>query len=296
MDKKRTTNQQDVEKAITGLLLRNECLLFRVTRVTSTQQPWSVPNTAPALHGLGSISSQDVAVQARDNHPSPTTSALVMAEQLPVIDLAAYYAADSSSSEAQRAVQDIHAAASTWGFFLLIGTAVSPQAQSSLLSTARAFFDLPLDIKMTLDVSSGGVAWRGYMPVGGEHTHGRVDWKEGLYIGPEHADDHPHAGLPLHGKNLFPDQALPGMRDVVLEYMEQVMQLGKTLTDVFSLGLGLGEDELRRRFIEPEPVVLFRCFKYAPIGEGAAEDLPKTPDGKEGFGIGEHTGSTNQLF
>src|SRR3569833_2153174 len=134
------------------------------------------------------------------------------------------------------------------------------------------------------------------MPVGGEHSHGRVDWKEGLYFGPELADDHPHAGLPLHGKNLFPDQALPGMRDVVLEYMEQVMQLGKTLTDVFSLGLGLGEDELRRRFIEPEPVVLFRCFKYAPIGEGAAEDLPKTPDGNEGFGIGEHTGSTTQLF
>ncbi|POR39538.1 Isopenicillin N synthase-like protein [Tolypocladium paradoxum] len=218
----------------------------------------------------------------------PSAYVPIMAEQLPVIDLAAYYAAGPWSPEAQRAIQAIHAAASTWGFFLLTGTAVSPQTQSSLLSISRAFFDLPLGAKMALDVRSGGVAWRGYMPLGGEHTHGRVDWKEGLYVGPEHADDHPLAGLPLHGQNQFPDQLLPGMRHVVLEYVGQVTELGKTLTDVFSLGLGLGEDELRKRLLEPEPVVLCRCFKYAPVEEKAVEES-KEENGEEGFGIGEHT-------
>lgn len=150
-----------------------------------------------------------------------------MAEQVPVIDLAAYYTAGPSSPEARCAIEAIHAAASTWGFFLLTGTVVSPQIQSSLLAASRDFFGLPLEEKMALDVSSGGVAWRGYMPLGGEHTRARVDWKEGLYVGPEHADNHPLAGLPLHGKNQFPDQILPNMRHVVLDYLGQVTELGK---------------------------------------------------------------------
>jgi len=209
-----------------------------------------------------------------------------MTEQIPVIDLAAYYKAGPHSPDAQHDIEAIRIAASTWGFFLLTGTPVSSQTQSSLLSISRAFFDLHYEAKLALDVRSGGVAWRGYMPLGGEHTHSRVDWKEGLYVGPEHADDHPLAGLPLHGKNQFPDEALPTMRQIVLEYVEQVTELGKTLTDVFSLGLGLSEDHLREHLLEPEPVVLFRCFKYAPVEDEAVEES----NGEQSFGIGEHTG------
>lgn len=211
-----------------------------------------------------------------------------MAEQVPIVDIAAYYSSGPESPEAQRAIQALHTAASTWGFFLITGTEVSSQVQSSLLSVSQAFFDLPLDVKIDLDVRNGGVAWRGYMPLGGEHTHGHVDWKEGLYVGPEHGDDHPLVGLPLHGKNQFPSQVLPNMRHEVLEYVTEVTKLGKTLTDVFSLGLGLNEDELRKRLLEPEPVVLFRCFKYAPIENNAIDEPKKS--GIEEFGIGEHTG------
>ena len=57
------------------------------------------------------------------------------------------------------------------------------------------------------------------MPLGGEGTRGRVDHKEGIYFGPEHPEGHPHAGLPLHGRNQFPDEAsVPGMRETVLQY------------------------------------------------------------------------------
>jgi isopenicillin N synthase-like dioxygenase len=207
------------------------------------------------------------------------------AERVPIVDIAAYYSGPHSS-EGHRAIQAIHTAASTWGFFLITGTEVSPQIQSSLLSTSQDFFDLPSEAKVALDVRNGGVAWRGYMPLGGEHTHGSLDWKEGFYVGPEHADDHPLVGLPLHGKNQFPDKELPDMRHTVLDYINEVTRLGYTLTDMFSLGLGLGEGELRRRLLEPEPVVLFRCFKYAPIEKNDAQ-----LGGDEGnFGIGEHTG------
>ncbi|KAF7558167.1 hypothetical protein G7Z17_g104 [Cylindrodendrum hubeiense] len=71
--------------------------------------------------------------------------------------------------------------------------------QSALADSSLAFFDLPLEEKMALDVRSGGVSWRGYMPLGGEYTHGPTDWKEGLYMGPERADDHPLAGTHYMG-------------------------------------------------------------------------------------------------
>lgn len=175
-----------------------------------------------------------------------------MVEQIPVVDLTLYYAAEPTSPDSRRVAQLVHEAASEWGFFLVTNTSVHPQTQSSLVSASRAFFDLPEETKLALDVRAGGHAWRGYMPLGGEHTHGHLDWKEGIYIGPEHADNHPLYGLPLHGKNQFPDQALPEMRHAVLEYVDQVTELGKTLTDMFSLALGL-EMELRRRLLKPEP-------------------------------------------
>jgi isopenicillin N synthase-like dioxygenase len=211
-----------------------------------------------------------------------------MAEQVPIIDLTAYYSPGPQSQEAQSVIQAIHVAASTWGFFLIKGTQVNPQVQSSMLSALKAFFDLPLEVKAALDVRNGGVAWRGYMPLGGEQTHGRLDWKEGLYVGTEHADDHPLSGMPLHGKNQFPDEALPHMRHDVLQYLDEVTNLGKTLTDVFSLGLGLKEDELRKRLLDPEPILLQRCFKYAAMTESASNELEESEE--EGFGIGKHTG------
>src|SRR6202008_530350 len=107
--------------------------------------------------------------------------------------------------------------------------------------------------KLALHVRKAGVAWRGYMPLGGEHTHGKLDHKEGMYFGPEQSADHPQAGMPLHGKNQFPDDALPDMRATVLTYIDQVTDLGKTICDAISLSLGLDGQFIRGHYLQPEP-------------------------------------------
>ncbi|KAJ7104545.1 hypothetical protein C8R43DRAFT_1140983 [Mycena crocata] len=166
---------------------------------------------------------------------------------------------------------------------LLTHHPVSDELQSSLLTSAQMFFALPDADKLALDVRNGGVAWRGYMPLGGEGTHGRVDRKEGIYFGPEHADNHPLVGMPLHGQNQFPSEAqVPSMRKAVLEYIAAVTQVGIAVVAGLSLGLGLEAGYLQERLLKPEPVALFRCFKYATLESVGGEEPV--------FGIGEHSG------
>ena len=103
---------------------------------------------------------------------------------------------------------------------------------------------------------------------------------QGLYFGPEHPANHALAGAPLHGKNQFPDSTIPEMRAIVLGYIDKIIELGKLLSDLISLYLGLPCDFMRKHFLEPEPISIVRCFRYfaAPV----QDDTPK-------YGIGEHT-------
>ena len=107
----------------------------------------------------------------------------------------------------------------------------------------------------------GGSAWRGWFPLGGELTSGRPDWKEGLYLGTELPDEHPRvkAGVPLHGANLIPIEAvLPDFRRTVLEYIDQVTRLGHRVLEAIAGSLGLAPDYFSSRYTA-DPLI---CFAY----------------------------------
>jgi polar amino acid transport system ATP-binding protein len=126
----------------------------------------------------------------------------------------------------------------------------------------------------------GGRAWRGYFALGGELTSGLPDWKEGLYLGTELADDDPlvQAGTPLHGRNLVPD--LPGFRSTLLDYMAAVTALGHRLMEGIALSLDLPSDYFARRYTA-DPLILFRLFNYP------SRPVPTGTDAR--WGVGEHS-------
>jgi len=173
---------------------------------------------------------------------------------IPVIDIRPLLSpalSPTATDEAMKVSRDIYEACSTWGFFQITGHNVSVDIQNELVRCTKGFFVQEEKEKLALHVRNGGVAWRGYMPFGGEKTHGRKDQKAGMYFGPEHPDDHLQKGQPLHGKNQFPDKAVPGMRPAVLEYIKQVTELGKTISDAISLSLGLDRDFIRDKYLQP---------------------------------------------
>jgi isopenicillin N synthase-like dioxygenase len=207
---------------------------------------------------------------------------------LPVIDVAplASTATDGTATDgtatdaaaAQAVAERIQAACRRHGFFYVIGHGVSAALIDELTEAAAEFFALPLDDKQAIAMERGGRAWRGYFPVGGELTSGQPDLKEGLYFGAELPADDPRvrAGLPLHGRNLFPRQ-VPRLRELVLDYIEALTGLGQSVLAGIALSLGLPARYFADGYTA-DPTVLFRIFSYPP-----------SPPGSSGWGVGEHS-------
>ena len=121
---------------------------------------------------------------------------------LPIVDISPLV---SGGADTRAVAAQIREACRRYGFFYIVGHGVDDSLQSKLQRLSRQFFAQPLEKKLAIRMELGGLAWRGYFPVGGELTSGKPDLKEGLYFGAELAGDHPKvaAKIPLHGRNLF---------------------------------------------------------------------------------------------
>lgn len=205
---------------------------------------------------------------------------------IPIIDIAPLIARkDNSFTEM---VGDRHAVAAQirqacreTGFFYIIGHGVDEQLQRRLEQLSRKFFAQDIVTKLEICMERGGIAWRGYFPVGGELTSGKPDLKEGIYFGAELDEEHPlvQAGVPMHGANLFPS-GIPEFRETVLDYLAAMTQLGHALMAGIALSLGLEESYFALRYTA-SPLILFRIFNYPPA--------PSPTNGEQQWGVGEHT-------
>jgi len=196
---------------------------------------------------------------------------------LPVIDVGPL--AGRGPAPARGAVaEEIQAACRERGFFYVTGHGVPADLLDQLADASAGFFALPLADKLEIAMERGGRAWRGYFPVGAELTSGQPDLKEGLYFGTELAGDDPRvlAGLPLHGRNLFPRQ-VPRLRPLVLSYLDALTGLGQAVLRGVALSLGL-DAEYFASGCTADPTILFRIFHYPP-----------SPPQNPGWGVGEHS-------
>src|SRR5580704_16078980 len=196
---------------------------------------------------------------------------------LPIIDVGPLLGRGPAAGRAEAAGR-IQAACRERGFFYVAGHGVPAGLLEELASASAEFFALPPEDKLQIAMERGGPAWRGYFPVGAELTSGRPDLKEGLYFGTELPDDDPRvrAGLPLHGRNLFPAQ-VPRLGPLVLAYLDALTTAGQAVLAGVALSLGLDAAYFADG-CTADPTILFRIFHYPP-------SLPQAG----GWGVGEHT-------
>ena len=167
------------------------------------------------------------------------------------------------------APEKIDAACRHIGFFCIAGHGVEPGLATALDGAARAFFARPEDEKAQIGMARGGLAWRGWFPLGGELTSGVPDAKEGLYFGAEGDAD----GRPLHGPNLFPAHP-ESLRPAVLAWLDAMTAIGHRVMRLVAVGLGLDAGWFDAH-LTADPTVLFRIFRYPPAAPG--------------WGVAEHT-------
>lgn len=196
---------------------------------------------------------------------------------IPIIDIQPLF---SDLGDKASVGEQINKACTQSGFFYIIGHGIDLKLQQELERVSWQFFSQPVKNKLQISMEKGGRAWRGYFPVEAELTSGSPDLKEGLYFGEELATDHPmvQSGIPLHGKNLFPDIA--NFDKIVLDYMNKLKHLGKVLMQGIALSLELPEDYFEAQYMH-DPLVLFRIFHYpAPTSVQLTD---------EQWGVGAHT-------
>ncbi|TFD76728.1 isopenicillin N synthase family oxygenase [Cryobacterium sp. Sr8] len=196
-----------------------------------------------------------------------------MGLSLPVLDLSRL---DASVEEAARFRADLLQATHEVGFFYLVGHGIAQELMDELLAVSRRFFELPTEDKLSLE-NVHSPQFRGYTRVGGELTHGDVDWREQIDIGVDRDTVEPGPDVPdywrLEGPNLWP-AALPELQEVAVRWNEELSQVALRLLRAWALSLGSPENVFDSAFAE-NPFPLTKIVRYP--GES-------DPDPKQGVG------------
>ena len=116
---------------------------------------------------------------------------------------------------------------------------------------AGAFFDLPLEERLSIRRQQGDLAVRGYEPLGTEHLSATIgvetppDLKESISFGPLVVSDHPschfEAAAPCYAPNIWPSHPA-ALRPTIEAYIRALDRLGWHLHRLAAIAFDLPED------------------------------------------------------
>jgi isopenicillin N synthase-like dioxygenase len=167
---------------------------------------------------------------------------------VPVIDLAPFFAGDDTSRRAVAVAVD--AACRDFGFFTVVGHGVPAATLDATWTAALAFFDLPVEQRMTVAMPYPGYPY-GYNAFNVEALNRSIggdappDLKETFNVGPidppprpldEMEDDDERA---VYAPNRWPDEVCPALRPALEAHYRSMAGLAARLMDVFAVALGL---------------------------------------------------------
>ncbi|WP_131785761.1 isopenicillin N synthase family dioxygenase [Protofrankia symbiont of Coriaria ruscifolia] len=187
---------------------------------------------------------------------------------LPILDLTPFRE-DESSATAGEFITALRDICHTVGFFHLTGHGVPDELNQRVHQVSREFFALPEPDRLAISMENSP-HFRGYTPPGGEHTNGRPDLRDEIDLGPEAEPMPVGPGDPawrwLRGPNQWP-AGIPGFRETVTTWMEEMDRLGHAV--LRALALALGQPAMRfAEWLDPTPEATAKLVRYlAPSAE-----------------------------
>ncbi|GAA1715019.1 MULTISPECIES: isopenicillin N synthase family dioxygenase [Dietzia] len=194
-------------------------------------------------------------------------------ESIPVIDVSTLADPRGPSAEC---VDRLGEAARGVGFLLIVNHGVADETFRAMHEAAQRFFAQPDSVKREVYIGNS-TNHRGYVPIGEEVFAGATpDLKEAYDLSIDLPADHPEylAGNPLLGPNQWPD--LPGFREAVTTYYDEVFALGSRLLAAFA------------RYLDLDPATFLGSVTQPP-SQLRLIHYPYNPDAEDRPGIGAHT-------
>ncbi|NVO24743.1 isopenicillin N synthase family oxygenase [Donghicola sp. C2-DW-16] len=171
-------------------------------------------------------------------------------EGLPLIDISGIRTADRR--RLQQIADEIGLAAREIGFFRLIGHGIDLGLVEQVYQEAERFFSMPDEYKRRyyIGLSSNH---RGYVPFTekGDYPDEVNRSYEAFDMGVDLPHDDPDylAGNRLLGPNVWPD--VPGFKETVANYYGQISALGRLISSVLELHLGLPPGSMTSQMTKP---------------------------------------------
>ncbi|MDW3177854.1 MAG: 2-oxoglutarate and iron-dependent oxygenase domain-containing protein [Acidimicrobiia bacterium] len=162
--------------------------------------------------------------------------------RLPVIDLSGFLQGMPGSRDV--AAEELRVLSEDVGFGSVVGHGITQQLIDDLEGETKRFHDLPMEEKLKIQIDQHQ---RGYVrPKATLIKHStyaenkKFDLNGTLVMATEFEDDDPGvlAGKQFYAKNQWPE-GLPGFKEIVLDYMNTVTNLGKSILPLFTTALGL---------------------------------------------------------
>jgi isopenicillin N synthase-like dioxygenase len=177
-----------------------------------------------------------------------------------------------TTDDPQRVADELLSMCHGVGFFTITDHGVPAEFVEHYFDLLEQFFALPEATKALIDKRKSAY-FRGWERIGAELTNGRVDHREQLDLSTENTPYSPDVQpeyLRLDGPNQWlPEDALPGFRDAVNEWLQRMGDLAWELMEILSVGLGLPRHHLRDVFGE-RPLSLTKLISYPPTPDGEA--------------------------
>jgi isopenicillin N synthase-like dioxygenase len=200
---------------------------------------------------------------------------------VPVIDFSPFRQGTTGGKE--KVAAQIREACEGTGFFYLAGHGI-PQTQiDGIFAASRRFFELPLEARMKLKLTPKQN--RGYQPLGSRMYADKADapdQNESFKYQHEYPADDPDIveGNRVHARNQWPD-GVPGWRETLIAYYDQMERLTNDLLRAFALALELDENYFLGFYKKPLTQINLLHYPPKPI-----------PPGLRQFGLRPHSDTT----
>ncbi|CCD11778.1 unnamed protein product [Trypanosoma congolense IL3000] len=162
-------------------------------------------------------------------------------DSVPIIDVGPLFQRKEGVMQVARQIDH---ACRTWGFFYVVGHPIPREQLERVMETAKRFFSLPLEEKLTVDIRKSK-HHRGYGCLNAENLDPTkpFDSKETFNMGFHLPEDHPDvvAGRPLRGPNNHPTQ-VEGWVELMEGHYRDMQAFALVILRALALAIGLEEN------------------------------------------------------